>query len=200
MEVHFHPAISFASEKYGDAVLSRLPMRLKRAAELPGKTLVLGSEPRGAVWVEVDVGDSTVQVFNTHLGLRPRERQEQIDALLGTDWAGHPDCKGPVVFCGDFNAGPRSYVYRSIGQRFQDTQLCANRKRPVSTWLSTWPVLRIDHVFVSRDVEVAAAMVPRSMLMRVASDHLPLVVDLMVEQKERREQESTESAFAKANG
>jgi endonuclease/exonuclease/phosphatase family metal-dependent hydrolase len=39
-------------------------------------------------------------------------------------------------------------------------------------------VLRLDHVFVSASVEVLAAEVVRTELTRVASDHLPLSVDI----------------------
>jgi endonuclease/exonuclease/phosphatase family metal-dependent hydrolase len=178
MNVHFHPALSIASEAYGDAILSRLPMRLKRAAGLPVRTLIRGSEPRGAVWVEVEMGERKIQILNTHLGLRPQERQEQIESLLGPDWLGHPDCQSPVIFCGDFNAGPRSSVYRSICARLRDTQLSVNGNRPINTWLSTWPVLRLDHIFVSDGVKVSSAQVPRGSLVQVASDHLPVVVDV----------------------
>jgi len=41
-------------------------------------------------------------------------------------------------------------------------------------------VLRIDHVFVSSRIEVTAVFAPDTALARVASDHLPLVVDLAV--------------------
>jgi hypothetical protein len=39
------------------------------------------------------------------------------------------------------------------------------------------PVLRIDHVFVSRSIRVRRCEVIRTPLARVAADHLPLVVD-----------------------
>ena len=39
------------------------------------------------------------------------------------------------------------------------------------------PMLRIDHIFCSRSVDVLGVEVPRSQLVRTASDHLPLVMD-----------------------
>ena len=41
-------------------------------------------------------------------------------------------------------------------------------------------MLRIDHVFVSPSIEVARAQVVRSALTRVASDHLPVLVEFTV--------------------
>jgi endonuclease/exonuclease/phosphatase family metal-dependent hydrolase len=39
-------------------------------------------------------------------------------------------------------------------------------------------MLRIDHVFVSKGIEVLDVRVPDWPLARAASDHLPLVVDI----------------------
>src|SRR4026209_2834843 len=47
MRVHFHPALLFEEELYGDAILTALPMRLMKAGPLPGS---VGFEPRGATW------------------------------------------------------------------------------------------------------------------------------------------------------
>src|SRR5690606_20708540 len=83
MNFHFHPAIRVEGEEYGDAVLSVLPMRLVRAGDLPTVAGVPRLEPRGAVWVEARVGDSPLQVLNTHLGLLPHEQRLQVEALTG---------------------------------------------------------------------------------------------------------------------
>jgi endonuclease/exonuclease/phosphatase family metal-dependent hydrolase len=40
------------------------------------------------------------------------------------------------------------------------------------------PIRRIDHIFVGDGFRVLNTEVPRTRLTRVASDHLPLVVDL----------------------
>ena len=42
MEFHFHPALALEEELYGDAVLSRFPLKLVHAGPLPG----LLSRPR----------------------------------------------------------------------------------------------------------------------------------------------------------
>jgi len=44
-------------------------------------------------------------------------------------------------------------------------------------------MLRIDHIFVSDDIEVTSAEVVRSSLTRVASDHLPLIARLSIPAK-----------------
>jgi len=177
MTHHFHPAMSIAEEHYGDAILSALPLRLVKAAALPGVPLRPRLEPRGALWVEVPLGDRTLQVITSHFGLLGRERRLQAQALLGPEWLGHPACRGPVALLGDFNAIPASGAYRLLTKRLRDVQrLPPFRAR--ATFPSAWPLLRIDHVFVSPELVVRDVTVLRDGEARVASDHLPVCVDL----------------------
>jgi endonuclease/exonuclease/phosphatase family metal-dependent hydrolase len=176
MHYHFHPAIEVAEERYGDAVLSRYPLRLVRAAALPAVAHRLWPERRGALWVAVECGGREVQVLNTHLGLSGRERLAQADALLGKDWLGDPRCAAPRLLCGDFNAWPGSPPYRRLCAALPAAQ--GRRGRRLNTFPSRWPLLRIDHVFHSPDLKVREVQVPRTPLTRPASDHLPLIVEV----------------------
>jgi endonuclease/exonuclease/phosphatase family metal-dependent hydrolase len=178
MGFHFHPAWQLEEERYGDAVLSRLPLRLVHAGRLPGKPSRFCPEPRGALWVAVTLDGHELQLLNTHLGLNPQERLAQAEALLGPDWLSHPACREPVVLCGDLNARPQSAPCRLLLGRLRDAQPDRKGRRPVNTWPTRYPVARIDHVFVSRGVRVLKVGVLRTQLARVASDHLPLVVDV----------------------
>jgi endonuclease/exonuclease/phosphatase family metal-dependent hydrolase len=121
-----------------------------------------------------------VHVINTHLGLRGPERLLQIDALLGPEWCGHPSCREPVIVAGDFNAIPRSRVYRRLCAHLHDAQTAPHNPRPRATFPGRAPLLRVDHVFASRSVEVLRAETIRTPLARIASDHLPLLVEFRV--------------------
>jgi endonuclease/exonuclease/phosphatase family metal-dependent hydrolase len=46
-----------------------------------------------------------------------------------------------------------------------------------STFPSRFPMLRIDHVFIGGQMRTLSVGAPYNPLTRVASDHLPLVVD-----------------------
>lgn len=187
MEHHFHPAIHVEDEQYGDAILSHLPMRLVKAAPLPPAPAP-GSkrEPRGALWVAVDVGGTEVQVINTHLGLWPGERLRQVEELLGGHWLGDPRCQGPVILCGDFNATPRSAVCRKLCTRLEDAQVKLDSHRPRNTFSTRIPAARIDHIFLTGGIAVSGIDIPGSQLAKVASDHRPLVATLTVQAVERR--------------
>lgn len=177
MTHHFHAAMRVEEERYGDAILTSLPERLVKAGPLPGYPRVPGLEPRGALWVEVDVGGRPLQVINTHLGLVPREQQIQAAHLAGATWLENDALTWPAILLGDFNATAGSVVYRTLCAPLKPARKLAPRREPDATFPSALPVLRIDHLFVSPGVEVNAVFAPLDPLTRVASDHLPLVMD-----------------------
>lgn len=183
MDLHFCPCIELTAELYGNAVLSRLPMSLVKAERFP----VLSSrhEPRGALWVKVQAGEQTLDVITTHLGLTRAERNAQVDRLLGEEWLRHKDCGPHVILCGDLNAGQGSAVYRRLRGVLRDAQLSAGRSRPRRTWFGPCPLACLDHVFVSRHVQVDGTSIGEDATACIASDHLPLVVDVrLIEQNQ----------------
>jgi endonuclease/exonuclease/phosphatase family metal-dependent hydrolase len=180
MAVHFHPAMKVEEELYGDAILTAYPERLIHADKLPGYPRIQGLEPRGALWICVEIEGRYVQVINTHLGLVPREQQIQAAAIAGPRWLGHPDCAGATILLGDFNAVPTSVVYRTLSHKLKAARRQGPRPAPSPTFPSRMPVLRIDHVFVSDQIVVKHVFAPYTSLTRIASDHLPLVVDFQL--------------------
>ncbi len=180
MEYHFHPAMQIAEEAYGDCILSRVPMRLIKAAALPMPPAKPFVEPRGALWVALDLGGSTVHFLNTHLGLTAIEKRMQIDALLGADWIGSNGRTEPFIFCGDFNASPRSRVWKLCTANLRDAQTEVLTHIPRGTWFGHVPLARIDHIFVSAQIEVVSVDVGNDYLARIASDHRPLFAELRI--------------------
>lgn len=183
MDVHFQPAINLKEERYGDAILTHLPVKLIKKGILPGPPKGKGrlfnpaaDEPRGAVWVEIEHNGNRIQIINTHLGLSRAERLRQVDALLGPEWLSNPRCKGERILLGDFNALPASAECKRLGGYLRDAQEQAPRHTPQGTFLK----VRIDHIFLSAGIGVKKVRIPRTALTRQASDHLPLIVDIEV--------------------
>ncbi len=189
MSFHFNAALSVQEERYGDAILTALPQSLVKSGPLPTPPPLRRLEPRGALWVQIETDGGPLQAINTHLGLVPQEQKTQVAALIGRGWLAHPDCREPTILLGDFNATRRYAAYRALAKRLRDVQSAPDKgKRPgrvVRTFPSRLPVLRIDHVFVSPGIEVTGVFAPDTALARVASDHLPLVVDLTISTPER---------------
>ncbi len=180
MAYHFHPTMQVAEELYGDAILSHLPLQVIKTGKLPGLKHKPNLEPRGAIWVSVKVGDRQVQCINTHLGLRSKERWQQVTALLGEEWLNHPDCRRPVVLLGDFNALPSSPVCLRIRDILHDVQITAKKHRPRATFGGRYQLARIDHIFVDPGTEITGIEIPDWDLARVASDHFPLIAEIEI--------------------
>jgi endonuclease/exonuclease/phosphatase family metal-dependent hydrolase len=180
MACHFNAALTVEEELYGDAILTCYPERLVKAGPLPGHPGFRALEPRGALWVEVEIEGVPVHIVNTHLGLVPKEQQIQANHLAGPAWLGHPHCRGPKILLGDFNATATSVVYRTFLKGLSPARGLAPIKTPTATFPSPLPVLRIDHLFVSPEIRVTDVFAPFAPLTRVASDHLPLVMDFEV--------------------
>ncbi|HSI09828.1 MAG: endonuclease/exonuclease/phosphatase family protein [Rariglobus sp.] len=166
------------NEHYGHALLSREPIEIVKVAPLPHAPDSWWPEARGALWARIVIGGTPVNVVTTHLGLSPRERVIQMQALLGPDWLGPVLATEPVIVCGDFNLTPGSAPYNLAMAKLGDVQAARDGHSPRATFSSMRPMLRLDHIFVSAHFETQRAFVPRNDLTRVASDHLPLLADL----------------------
>lgn len=180
MNHRFYPVVKAGAEWYGLAVLASLPMQTVRCGRLPAPAAKRPREVRGVMWIRLSTARGPVNLFNTHLGLRAAERLAQIRNLLGGDWIGGLAEDEPVVFCGDFNAGRRSPVYREINRRFVDVHQQRGTGAPQPTFLSFYPILCLDHIFVSPRFSVVRSAVPSNRLARRASDHLPVFAELLL--------------------
>lgn len=180
MAVHFHAAMQVEEELYGDAILTTYPEHLVQVGPLPGYGRIPQLEPRGALWIQVEIDGAPVQIINTHLGLVWQEQQAQAACIAGPDWLSHPRCQGPTILLGDFNATATSVVYRTLAAKLEPARPLSPRKTPTATFPSALPVLRIDHLFVSPQIKVTDVFAPYAPLTRAASDHLPLVMDFEV--------------------
>lgn len=180
MEYHFHPAIHIEEERYGDAILTHLPMKLVKTGILPKTSGNPAVEPRGALWVEIEINNQSIHVINTHLDVRARPRRAQLEALLSKEWADHPNYQGTTIFCGDFNTLPSSALYGQLKEKFKDTQYKSVKGNPRGTFSTRFPTARIDYIFVNEETSVLSNYSPSTELTRIASDHLPLISDLQI--------------------
>lgn len=175
MVSHFTCAFSRDSGPYGIAMLASNRLSMEREGCLPRGR----DEVRAAQWARLLVDDVEIDVLHTHLSVRTRERQLQLELLLGEDWLKSRLLHPHLIVCGDLNAMPYTRVYRTLARVLGDAQrACPGRNLP--TWPAWAPFARIDHVFVGRGFQVQRCQVPWTRLTRIASDHLPLVVDLLV--------------------
>jgi endonuclease/exonuclease/phosphatase family metal-dependent hydrolase len=174
MSVFFVEARQKGQGTYGNALLSRLPGVSRRYGALP--RLSEATEARAAQCVRFETGFGAVDVINTHLGLSEGERVLQAETLLGPDWLTTPELAAHHLLCGDLNARPNSLAYTRLCSALNDVQTVL--PRPMPTFPAPFPLVRIDHVLASAALRVDRVEVPKGPA-RLASDHLPLVVDLL---------------------
>lgn len=171
MALHFGANVVRGGRRYGNAVLSRLPVLRSHVYDLT----VPGREPRSALRCDLDLGaGAPLHVFCLHLGLKAYERRAQESLLLSADILQDAARVDPVIVCGDFNYWWIRPVPRVFRRAVRDVaHLVGERER---TFPGRLPLLRLDRIYVDRGVRPHSLRAHRSSLARTASDHLPLVM------------------------
>ena len=176
---YFHPAMRSGDEHYGDAIVSRYPLTLHRAAELPGLAPSYCREKRGAIAMDAETPLGSVRIVNTHFGLGWSERLPQAKYLVSADWldADRPDL--PFIFLGDLNCLPGSRPYRALSRHLRDVRRLVHPFRLFRTFPTFLPLLAVDHIFINGRLRPLSMNIHRSPLARLASDHFPLIAELV---------------------
>ena len=175
----FHPAMRRAEELYGDAILSRYPIAVRQAVELPGNPPWYCRETRGITWAEAETPLGRVHIMNSHFGLGRRERILQAELLTSAEWLGGVPAEAPVIVLGDFNSLPWSPAYKMIEAKLRDVRRLVASSLSFRTYPTAFPALAVDHIFISEAFKATSMHVHRDATAGVASDHFPLVADLV---------------------
>ena len=165
----FGPA---ADQVWGNAVLSRLPIRRAGNHRMPNNDDIVMD--RGFLMLEVDVGGGeTLEVLATHF--HNGEEEEDAAARLPQSLAvlEAADSDRTMVLLGDLNASPHHPEMLLIAEAgFVDAFVLAGPPGDGYTWLSDALEQRIDYVWTSPDLRVTDFAMPMS----IASDHLAIAV------------------------
>jgi endonuclease/exonuclease/phosphatase family metal-dependent hydrolase len=162
-----------AGPLWGNALLTRYPILKWGAVDLPPRDLLI---LRGFLWVQLDVGDGEeLWVINTHYH-HPEEdtaiRVKQTEVILDF-WDG----KDRTVFLGDLNTRLGEEPLEMLSQAGLADAIDLAGIKPGFTTPPEEPQHRIDYIWVSGDLDVRDALIPRSL----ASDHLPVVATIAPE-------------------
>jgi endonuclease/exonuclease/phosphatase family metal-dependent hydrolase len=134
--------------------------------------LTPGRHMRGAAFARCSVGGVTFVVAGTHLSTDPGERPGQAEllkqALAAVD--------GPLVVAADVNDAPDGPAWRLLGDGLVDT--AGTDTAP--TFPAASPTDRLDAIFVDPATTVTGYRVVDPPTARRASDHLPVLAELML--------------------
>jgi endonuclease/exonuclease/phosphatase family metal-dependent hydrolase len=165
MALGFHGAagtnLMRARAQFGNAILSRWPITDVRRLDLS----IGRRERRGALAARIEAPGGPIGVMVTHLGLRRRERAQQIVRLR--DWLATLAIR-PMIVMGDFNVWfPASTALRELGAH-------NDGRTPVRTYPSRYPLLAVDRIWSLPATVIEAVWRVESDVAKRASDHLPI--------------------------
>ncbi|MEY3205861.1 MAG: hypothetical protein RLZZ21_2192 [Planctomycetota bacterium] len=169
----YQSTVAVGAGSYGNLVLSRWPIASRHRI-----TLRRGSrKPRGAQLVVVDSPEGRLHLVHTHLGLAEQERHWQVQRLLGHMLFRSAE-PHPTLIVGDFNDWRDTLASGLLKlEGFRQVTSPISRFRTFPAWLA---IGSLDKAFVRGGIDVRHARVVRTSLAKVASDHLPLVIDFHV--------------------
>jgi endonuclease/exonuclease/phosphatase family metal-dependent hydrolase len=161
------PTLVEGAGRYGNAVLTRIAPDAVERLDIS----VPDREPRGALALRLKINGRTVKVVASHLGLRPGERRFQVQRLLTV--LDKPAASLTIVL-GDFNE------WFSWARSLRRLTRRLGASPAPATFPSHRPVLSLDRIWVHPPERLVRISPHRSVLSRIASDHLPLVADVRV--------------------
>ena len=165
MQGYFAEAIRLDGDNpYGNGLLTRFPIKSAEVFPIPvpkEKNYNGYYEDRCLLKAVLDAEGEKLTVMVVHVGLNPDEAERAIDTILEN----LPDER--CVLMGDFNLTPDSPFIERIKERMKDA--AAYIRGECATHPSDAPRDKIDYIFVTKDIEIESAEIPKI----VASDHRP---------------------------
>jgi endonuclease/exonuclease/phosphatase family metal-dependent hydrolase len=169
-ESMFQENVHYRIGGYGNLLLSRWPIVEKHQISLRLRK----KKPRGAQIAVVDTPEGKVKVVNLHLGLAEAERAWQIHHLLHHAAFRHtPEL--PELIVGDFNDWRNRLTHGDFAEAgFAQITTPPSKFRSFPAWFA---IGSLDKAFCRQGIGITEARIVTGAHARVASDHLPLVID-----------------------
>ena len=158
----------------GNLLLTSLRVRV-RASRCQRYPLTPGRHLRGAAYAECEVPGARFLLAGSHLSTDPAERPAQAAAFKRELAA----ATLPVIAGADLNEGPDGPAWRTVGEGLTDSAIAADRADRC-TYSCADPRRRIDALFVDPRITVVDYDVVDTPQTRRASDHFPVLVDLLL--------------------
>jgi endonuclease/exonuclease/phosphatase family metal-dependent hydrolase len=160
--------------EYGNGILSRYPL-----TDVSNIDLTLPPKKRRSALharCRVRLGDATrtVHLFGMHLGLSGFERKLQLRAFLGSPEVTRLHENTPTIVAGDLND-----VWGTLGPKVLAPAGFRGSGR-LRSFPSFAPLRALDGIHVRGDIAFVDARTSRLELARVASDHLPVIAELVL--------------------
>lgn len=178
MNWYFAIALNTSGFGYGNALLSKYPIKTVRTVMIPDPERKEDNglyETRCILMAEIDVAGG-ITVLVSHFGLMPDEKESAIKTVVSL----LQSIKTPVIFMGDLNMVPDDARLQPFFERMRDT---ADGAMTPYTWPSGENAKsstgnnekrRLDYIFTTEHFITKKIQVYESL----ASDHLPYMVEI----------------------
>ncbi len=176
MDLRFGENRQIKTGQYGNAILSRLPLKTFENFDISVKKY----EPRGCLRTEITLfEDQTLQFFNVHLGTSFFERRRQVHNLFAEHVLDNRKITGNRIIAGDFNEWTSGLTTRIFKANFEavDPKTHLGTKR---TFPGILPVLHLDNIYFDNKFKLVNAFLHKSRTALIASDHLPIVAEFEI--------------------
>lgn len=161
MDYVYQPVHRLTFGSVGNAVLSRYPILNHTKHILPDSR-----DERGCLQANIKLNDTTVNIFNMHLGLNQVSRYRHLKYIILPLIQA---TASPSILLGDLNATPRMREIHMLSGFLHDTFL-HNSGLIGNTFPSDTPRVRIDYIFINHHCECLGFRIIKA----AASDHLPV--------------------------
>ena len=176
--------VSMRRGRYGNATLSRHPIVSERNIDLT----VAPRKRRGCQHTRIqlpgrDGAAYEVDVFNLHLGLSAQERSRQLGLIVRSGEFAALDPRHACLIAGDFNDW-RSLLHPVLTEILCfrcATQHPTRPERGLRTYPAFSPRGSLDRIYFRGPLEPLSSRACRLAVARVASDHLPVIVDFEID-------------------
>ncbi len=173
--------VSLRKGRYGNATLSRFPITRERNINLT----IGDRKRRGCQHTAIEIPRTNqasihLDVFNLHLGLSPLERQRQAGMLMRCKEFTDIEKNAACIVGGDFNdwlSRLRALFIEGMSLQCATDKETRIRTRPIKTYPSFAPRGGLDRIYYRGNLRSISAIPCRHPLARVASDHLPVIVE-----------------------
>lgn len=152
---------------YGNALLTRLPILNTEIHDISVKSY----EPRSVIKAQLMVGDKSLIVYATHLGLMPFERRLQVKHLLSLVTQ---QSANVTILLGDLNE------WFLWGRPLRWLRQFFVKSPHVPTFPSFFPIFSLDRILVSPYSAMISIGRHRTALSKQASDHLPISAQIEI--------------------
>ena len=169
---YFAKAINISGGEYGNALVSRYPIRSARLIPIETKPEerdpALKYENRVLLVAEVEVEGKILTVMVSHFGLRPQEKVRAVEVVTRE----FSKVTTPAVFMGDLNIDPTNEHYKELAEVMTDT--LPDPEGKYFTFSHQSPKCKIDYIFTNGLCKTLDASIHAVGI----SDHRPITAEI----------------------